>query len=187
MSAFQILIGTILSARSRDEMTERVCTALFEKYPTAERLAAARPRDLIAVLRMIGFYRQKAKYIIEASRIIVERHAGQVPDTFDELIQLPGVGRKVANCVLVYAFGKPAIAVDTHVHRISNRLGWVRTRTPEQTERALAEFLPQRHWLTINELLVAHGKSICRPIGPKCDQCPVKRWCERRGVGPRQQ
>jgi endonuclease-3 len=105
-----------------------------------------------------------------------------VPDTFDELMRLPGVGRKVANCVLVYAFGKPAIAVDTHVHRIANRLGWVRTKSPEETERALARILPKSEWLRINEVLVAHGKSVCRPIGPRCDQCVVRRWCRRRGV-----
>ena len=186
-SAFQILIGTILSARSRDEMTEKVCAVLFRKYPTARRLARAEPRELIPILRLIGFYRQKARYIVEAARIVVDQHGGQVPDTLEELVKLPGVGRKVANCVLVYAFGKPAIAVDTHVHRIANRLGWVKTTNPEQTERALARFLPKRHWLTINELLVSHGKAVCRPIGPKCDQCAVKRWCERRGVGPRQQ
>jgi endonuclease-3 len=163
-------------------MTEKVCDVLFEEYPTPERLARARPRALIPILRAIGFYRQKAKYIVETARIIVHRYGGQVPDTFDDLVKLPGVGRKVANCVLVYAFGKPAIAVDTHVHRISNRLGWVTTASPEQTERHLAVFLPQRHWLTINELLVSHGKTICRPIGPKCHSCSVRRWCPRRGI-----
>src|SRR5437867_1897401 len=153
LPAFQILIGTILSARSRDEMTEKVCEVLFPKYPTAERLAQARPRELIPILRLIGFYRQKANYIVGAAKMIVEQHGGRVPDSFEELIKLPGVGRKVANCVLVYAFGEPAIAVDTHVHRITNRLGWVRTQTPEQTEQALAKFLPKRYWLTINERL----------------------------------
>jgi endonuclease-3 len=181
-SAFQILIATILSARSRDEMTERVCEVLFRRFPTADRMATAKPRELIPILRLIGFYRQKARFIVETARLIVDRHAGRVPDTLDELIQFPGVGRKVANCVLVYAFGKPAIAVDTHVHRISNRLGWVKTKTPEQTEHALAGFLPERHWLTINELLVGHGKTICRPIGPRCVKCPIARWCEQRGV-----
>jgi endonuclease-3 len=183
-TAFQILIGTILSARSRDEMTERVCEELFRRFPTAARLAQARPREIEPILRLIGFYRQKAKFIIATAQIIVAKHAGRVPDTLDELLELPGVGRKVANCVLVYAFGKPAIAVDTHVHRIANRLGWVRTRTPDDTERELARFLPRRHWLTINELLVAHGKTICRPIGPKCAACPVARWCRKRGVRP---
>jgi endonuclease-3 len=181
-SAFQVLIGTILSARSRDEMTEKVCDVLFRKYPTPHRLAEARPRELIPILRLIGFYRQKSRFIVETSRMIVQNHGGRVPDTLEQLLEFPGVGRKVANCVLVYAFGKPAIAVDTHVHRISNRLGWVRTKSPEATEDALASFLPKRHWLTINELLVSHGKSICRPIGPKCHECSVRRWCRRRGV-----
>lgn len=181
-SAFQILIGTILSARSRDEMTEKVCEDLFRSYPTPRRLARARPRHLMAILHLIGFYRQKTKYIMNTARIILKRHRGQVPDSFDELIQLPGVGRKVANCVLVYAFGKPAIAVDTHVHRIANRLGWLDTRTPAETELALARMLPERYWLTINELLVAHGKGVCRPVRPKCDQCSVRRWCRQRGV-----
>lgn len=181
-SAFQILIGTILSARSRDEMTEKVCAVLFRRFPTPQRLARAKAREVIPILRMIGFYRQKARFIVETARLIVKRHAGRVPDTLEQLLQFPGVGRKVANCVLVYAFGKPAIAVDTHVHRITNRLGWVKTNSPEQTERDLAKFLPQRHWLTINELLVAHGKTVCRPIGPKCSACAVRRWCQKRGV-----
>jgi endonuclease-3 len=181
-SAFQILIGTILSARSRDEMTEKVCDVLFRRFPTPHGLAEAKTRELIPILRLIGFYRQKARFIVETARLIVERHAGRVPDTLEQLLQFPGVGRKVANCVLVYAFGKPAIAVDTHVHRISNRLGWVRTKKPEETEQALAGFLPKRHWLTINELLVAHGKSVCRPIGPKCSNCSIRRWCKQRGV-----
>jgi endonuclease-3 len=181
-SAFQILIGTILSARSRDEMTEKVCAVLFRKFPTADRLARATPRELVPILRLIGFYRQKAKFIRETARMIVQQHGGRVPDTLDELMQFPGVGRKVANCVLVYAFGKPAIAVDTHVHRIANRLGWVKTKTPERTEQALADILPDRHWLTINELLVTHGKSVCRPIGPKCHECLVRRWCRQCGV-----
>jgi endonuclease-3 len=184
-SPFQILIGTILSARSRDEMTEKVCECIFAKYPTAERLARATPRQLVPLLRRIGFYRQKADYIVTTARMIVREHGGHVPDTLEALMRFPGVGRKVANCVLVYAFGKPAIAVDTHVHRISNRLGWVTTDTPEETELALANILPKRHWLRINELLVSHGKATCRPIGPKCDSCNVRRWCEQRGVNGR--
>jgi endonuclease-3 len=181
-SAFQILIGTILSARSRDEMTEKACEALFRSYPTPVRLARANRQHVMSILRIIGFYRQKAKYIVETSQIIAKRYRGRVPDSFDELIALPGVGRKVANCVLVYAFGKPAIAVDTHVHRISNRIGWVQTKSPEQTERRLAKILPRRHWLTINELLVHHGKTICRPIAPKCHECQVRPWCAQRSV-----
>jgi endonuclease-3 len=174
---FQILIATILSARSRDEMTEEICVDLFKRYPTAPKLAAAKRSELIPILKKIGFYRQKSRYIIETSQILLDKHRGKVPKTLEELIRLPGVGRKVANCVLVYAFGIPAIAVDTHVHRISNRLGWLKTKTPEQTERELAEFLPKKYWLAINDLLVCHGKEICKPITPLCDRCAVRRMC----------
>jgi endonuclease-3 len=182
MTPFQHLIGTILSARCRDEVTDVVSRKLFERYPTAERLAAARPADVRRLIRSIGFYRMKAKYVIETARGLLREHGGKVPETLEELTAFPGVGRKVANCVLVYAFGKPAIAVDTHVHRVSNRLGWVRTKSPDQTERALEPILPQEHWLEINELLVAHGKATCRPGRPLCDQCPVLRDCLQRGV-----
>ncbi|MBI4565494.1 MAG: endonuclease III [Planctomycetes bacterium] len=178
---FRLLIGTILSARSRDERTDRVCRILFRRYPTSGRLARARPRDVRRILHDIGFHRAKARHIIGSARRVVEW--GRMPDTFDELIQLPGVGRKVANCVLVYAFGKPAIPVDTHVHRICNRLGWVRTKTPEETERRLERILPRRYWLRINEVLVAHGKAVCRPIRPRCGECHASRWCRKVGVG----
>ena len=172
---FRHVIGTIPSARRRDEVTDVVSRKLFDAYPTPEKLAAAPPADVQRLIHSIGFYRMKAKYVIETSRRIVEDHGGTVPDTFEELTAFPGVGRKVANCVLVYAFGKPAIAVDTHVHRVSNRLGWVKTKTPDQTERALEKFLPRRHWLELNELLVAHGKATCRPLRPLCNQCSANR------------
>lgn len=185
LTAFQILIGTILSARSRDESTEKVCVALFRDYPTPAALARVRPRALEPRLHAIGFYRQKARHIVATARRVVERHGGEVPRSLAELLEFPGVGRKVANCVLVYAFGQEAIPVDTHVHRVANRLGWVRTRTPAETEAALAAFLPRRRWRSINEIFVAHGKAVCRPIGPRCPECPVAAWCERRGVAPR--
>jgi len=181
---FRHLIGTILSARSRDEMTDRIARELFRRYPTPRALAGARPRDVERILHDIGFYRTKARYVIGTARRVVER--GGVPDTLEGLMEFPGVGRKVANCVLVYAFGKDAIPVDTHVHRFSNRFGWVKTRTPEETERALVAVIPRRHWQVVNETLVAHGKRVCRPIGPKCGECPVERWCAKRGV-PRTQ
>jgi endonuclease-3 len=180
--AFQSLIGTILSARSRDEVTDRVCQKLFKKYPSAARLARAKPANVIPLLREMGFYRQKAKSIIGTSRILMNKHGGRVPDSMEELLELPGVGRKVANCVLVYVFGRPAIPVDTHVHRISNRLGWVRTNSPEQTERELVSLLPKRYWLPVNDLFVSHGKTACRPIGPRCGECSVERWCAKVGV-----
>lgn len=181
---FHHLIGTILSARCRDEVTDVVSRKLFDAYPTADKLAAAPPRDVERLIRSIGFYRMKAKYVIETSRMLMEKYGGVVPQTLEELTCFPGVGRKVANCVLVYAFGKPAIAVDTHVHRVSNRLGWVKTKSPDQTERALERILPRRHWLEINELLVAHGKAVCRPVRPRCEVCAVARMCPRVGVLP---
>lgn len=172
---FRILIGTILSARSRDEMTDKIAGILFRRYPGAKALAGARRRDVERILKPIGFYRTKAGYVVESARLVLER--GGVPRTLEGLMELPGVGRKVANCVLVYAFGERAIPVDTHVHRLSNRLGWVRTRTPERTERALVRAVPRRLWPLVNEALVAHGKRVCRPIGPLCGACPVRGAC----------
>ncbi len=179
-SPYRHLIGTILSARSRDEMTDKICAVLFRRYTTPKALAAAKRRDVERILHDIGFFRTKANYIIESAKRIVE--LGGVPDTIEELMEFPGVGRKVANCVLVYAFGQDAIPVDTHVHRFSNRFGWVRTKTPEETERALVAIVPKRHWQLVNELIVAHGKQVCRPIGPKCGECPVSGSCAKRGV-----
>jgi len=176
---FTVLIGTILSQRTRDENTARASMALFERYGTASKLAAAELPDVERRIRPSGFYRVKARIIKEAARELLERFDGRVPEDIDELLSLPGVGRKTANCVLVYGFGKVAIPVDTHVHRISNRLGWVRTGSPEETEKALTAVLPKRYWLEINELLVTHGQRICRPVGPKCPQCPVKDICPK--------
>jgi len=182
VNPFQVLIGTILSARCRDEVTDVVSRKLFERYPNPERLAAARHREVERIIHPIGFFRMKAKYVIETARQVLEKHGGRVPRTLEELMEFPGVGRKVANCVLVYAFDTPAIPVDTHVHRVSNRLGWVKTKSPDQTERALVEIVPRRHWLEINELLVAHGKAVCRPIRPLCARCPVEASCAKAGV-----
>ena len=179
MTPFQHLIGTILSARCRDEVTDVVSRRLFERYPTPEALASARPRAVEKLIRSIGFYRMKAKYVIGTARRLVDTFGGKVPATIEELLSFPGVGRKVANCVLVYAFEKAAIPVDTHVHRVSNRLGWVATKAPDQTERALASLLPRRHWLEVNELLVAHGKAVCLPRRPKCLQCEVAPLCPK--------
>jgi endonuclease-3 len=176
---FRHLIGTILSARSRDEMTDKVTDALFRRFPTPRALARADRRAVQRILKPIGFYRTKARYVTGAARRVLE---GGVPRTREGLMELPGVGRKVANCVLVYAFGRHAIPVDTHVHRISNRLGWVRTRTPEQTERALQRRVPRRLWPILNEVLVAHGKAVCRPLRPLCTACPVRPWCRRVGL-----
>lgn len=181
VSPFRTLIGTILSARARDEMTDVIAAALFRRFPTPRALAAAPLREVERILQPIGFYRTKARYVTQTAARVVEQ-GNRLPRTIEGLMEYPGVGRKVANCVLVYAFGKDAIPVDTHVHRVSNRMGWVRTRTPEETEARLTRLIPKRYWPAINEALVAHGKAVCKPIGPLCGACPVRRGCARRGL-----
>jgi len=174
---FLVLISTILSQRTRDEMTERASRQLFAKYKTPEAIAAADVADLERLIKPVGFYRQKALQIRNVSGVLLERHGGRVPRTYEELIELPQVGPKTANCVLVYGFGEPRIPTDTHVHRVSNRLGLVRTRAPEQTERRLMRTVPKEYWLHINELFIRFGKDICRPIGPRCPECSFTRFC----------
>jgi len=174
---WKVLISTVLSQRTKDETTATVSRRLFEKYPNLNDLVNAKNEDLEILLKPIGFYREKAKRIKEIARIILDDYAGNVPKEKDLLLKLPGVGTKTANIVLSVSFSKDYIAVDTHVHRISNRLGWVKTRTPEETELELMKIIDRRYWKTINSLLVEFGKSICRPKGPKCDICPVSKYC----------
>jgi endonuclease-3 len=176
---WQTLIATILSARSRDETTEVVARDLFRVYPDCQSLANAPVRKVEKIIKKTGFYKTKARRIIGVSKLLMEKYKGNVPESFDELLALPGVGRKTAACVLVYAFGKAAIPVDTHVHRISNRLGWVSTKTPEQTEFALRSAIPEKHWLAINDLLVWHGKNVCKPIRPLCSICQIESLCAK--------
>ncbi|MBI4150904.1 endonuclease III [Candidatus Woesearchaeota archaeon] len=179
---FKVLISTILSARAKDEVTEVLAENLFKKYPDATSLAKAKPSDVKKIIRKIGFFNAKTKNVIGAAKMLLSDFEGKVPDTLEQLIELPGVGRKVANCVLVYSFAKDAIPVDIHVHRISNRLGWVKTGQPEETEQRLMTFLPRKHWQILNDTLVSHGKTICAPISPKCSQCPIAKHCKRVGV-----
>ncbi len=174
---FAILIGTILSARTKDENTTKVVKQLFSKYKNPKALAAAKAKDVEKIIKSIGFYHVKSKRIIEVAKIIHSKYRDKVPDNLDELIVLPGVGRKTANCVLVYAFEKPAIPVDVHVHRISNRLGLVKTKTPEETEFELMQKIPQKYWLKINDTFVMYGQNICKPVSPMCDVCKIKRLC----------
>ena len=175
---FRILIGTILSARTKDESTAKVVKKLFAKYKTSKALATAKVKDVEKTIKSIGFYHVKAKRIINVASIIYSQYHGKVPDDFEQLIALPGVGRKTANCVLVYAFDKPAIPVDIHVHRISNRLGLVETKTPEETEFALMKKIPKKFWLDINETFVMYGQNICKPITPMCNVCKIKKICK---------
>ena len=175
---FSILIGTILSARTKDEATAKAVKKLFSKYKTPKALAHAKVKDIEKIIKSIGFYHVKSKRIIEVAKIIDSQFKGIVPDDLETLVKLPGVGRKTANCVLVYAFGKPAIPVDIHVHRISNRLGLVETKTPEETELALMKKIPKKYWIDINDTFVMYGQNICKPISPMCGVCKIKRNCK---------
>lgn len=174
---FSILIGTILSARTKDENTTKVVKVLFSKYKSAKDLAKAPLKDVEEIIKPIGFYHVKARRIIEVAKIINSKYKGKVPDDLERLVDLPGVGRKTANCVLVYAFDKPAIPVDIHVHRISNRLGLVETKTPEETEFELMKIIPKKFWLEINDTFVMYGQNICKPISPMCSVCKIKNEC----------
>ena len=175
---FSILIGTILSARTKDESTTKVVKVLFSKYKNAKELANAKLKDVEKIIKSIGFYHVKSKRIIEVAKIIDKKYKGIVPDDLDSLVALPGVGRKTANCVLVYAFEKPAIPVDIHVHRISNRLGLVKTKNPEETELELMEKIDKKYWIEINDTFVMYGQNICKPISPMCDVCKIKKECK---------
>ncbi len=176
---YKVLISTILSARAKDEVTEVVAEDLFKKYPNAKSLANAKPSEVKKIIHRIGFFNAKTKNVIGAAKMLLSDFNGKVPDTLEQLIELPGVGRKVANCVLVYSFAKDAIPVDIHVHRISNRLGWVKTKAPEETEQKLMQRVPRKRWQILNDTLVAHGKTICAPISPRCSQCPIAKRCKR--------
>ncbi len=174
---FRILIATILSARTKDENTTKAADKLFKLYGTPQKLAKAKVKDVEKVIKSVGFYHVKSKRIIEVANLILSKYNGKVPADIDKLVDMPGVGRKTANCVLVYAFEKPAIPVDTHVHRISNRLGLVDTKTPEETEMALREKIPKKYWLDINNTFVMYGQNICKPISPMCDVCKIRKTC----------
>ena len=175
---FSILIGTILSARTKDEATAKAVKALFSKYRNPKELAGAKIKDVEKIIKSIGFFHVKSKRIIEVANIIHTKHKDKVPDDLDTLVQLPGVGRKTANCVLVYAFEKPAIPVDIHVHRISNRLGLVDTKNPEETEQELMKKIKKKYWIDINDTFVMYGQNICKPISPMCDVCKIKKRCK---------
>lgn len=174
---FKILICTILSQRTRDENTESACEKLFARYRDAFELAKASAADLYELIRESGMYRQKAQRIVEVAKIIVEKYHGRVPNKLEELLSLPGVGRKTANIVLYQGFGRPAIAVDTHVHRISNRLGLVKTKNPEETEEELKKLIPKRLWGPMNGSMVEFGRRICLPVRPRCENCPLNQEC----------
>ena len=180
---FRVLVATMISLRTKDDVTSRAAEALLGAAPGPADLASLSEARIARLIYPAGFYRTKAANLRAMARILLDRHGGAVPRDSEELLALPGVGRKTANLVLNLGFGMPAICVDTHVHRISNRMGWVQTKTPARTEEALMAVLPKRYWIPINELLVRYGQTVCTPLSPWCSRCPVARWCGRVGVG----
>jgi endonuclease-3 len=175
---YKILIGTILSARTRDETTTNVIKMLFSKFKSPEELSRANLKEIKELIQKIGFYNVKAARIKEVSKILVEKYNSKVPPNLEDLLSFPGVGRKTANCVLVYGFRKPAIPVDVHVHRISNRIGIVNTKKPEDTEIVLQKSIDRKYWIAVNETFVVFGQNICLPIKPKCNVCRLTNLCK---------
>jgi endonuclease-3 len=179
---FRILIGCVISLRTKDDVSYTATGRLFQRASRPEKMLQLRAPTIAKLIYPAGFYRRKAEQIREISKQLLERYEGEVPDEIEALLELPGVGRKTANLVVTLGYGKPGICVDTHVHRITNRLGWVRTQNPNQTEQALRDVLPPRYWIPINETLVRHGQQVCKPISPICTSCPVKGDCPRLDV-----
>lgn len=179
---FRVLIACILSLRTQDSTTGPAAERLFALADTPETMVRLPAPGIERAIYPVGFYRTKARAIREICRQLIDRFGSRVPDTIDELLTLPGVGRKTANLVVTIGYAKPGICVDTHVHRISNRFGYVRTKTPDETEMALRASLPRRYWIGYNDLLVTFGQNVCTPISPKCSLCPVRPLCRRVGV-----
>jgi endonuclease-3 len=179
---FQILISCVLSLRTQDATTDRASQRLFALANTPKKMAQLSTKKIEKTIYPVGFYRTKSKIIREISRNLIQNYGGKVPDEIDELLKFKGVGRKTANLVVTLGYRKPGICVDTHVHRISNRWGYVRTQTPKETELALREKLPGQYWIEYNDLLVTFGQNLCRPISPLCTQCPVDKYCSKIGV-----
>jgi endonuclease-3 len=180
---FRILISCLISLRTKDQVTAEASARLFRLARTPRAMRSLPPARIARAIYPAGFYRTKARTIRALCRALIQEHGGMVPDDLETLLTLKGVGRKTANLVVTVGYGKPGICVDTHVHRISNRLGIVRTKTPEQTEFALRKVLPRRHWIPYNDLLVTFGQNVCKPISPLCSACPVQDQCPRIGVG----
>lgn len=181
-SPFLVLVSTLLSLRTKDETTDMAMEKLVGKVKTPEDLLGLPIGELEKIIYPVGFYRNKARTLHNVSRIIIDKYGGKVPDKIDELLTIKGVGRKTANLVVTEAYGKPGICVDTHVHRISNRLGALDTKNPHQTEEVLRKILPKKYWILYNTLLVAFGRKTCQPVSPRCSQCPITDLCQQVGV-----
>ena len=181
-SPFRILVGVLLSSRTKDSTTGPAVARLFEKASTPKAIAKMDERRIEELIFPVGFYRTKARNLKATARMLVDEFNSKVPQTIQELLSMPGIGRKSANLILSVAFGIPAICVDTHVHRITNRWGYVETNDPFHTEMALREKLPKRYWIEINRLLVIYGQNVCTPQSPRCSVCRIERYCDKVGV-----
>ncbi|HNZ52242.1 MAG: G/T mismatches repair enzyme [Candidatus Diapherotrites archaeon ADurb.Bin253] len=179
---FKVLISCLLSLRARDENTEKVSKKLFEVVNTPEQLVKIPIPKLEKIIFSSGHYKKKARVLHSVSNELITRFNSKVPDKKDELLSIKGIGPKTANIVLAFAFNKPVIPVDTHVHRIPNRLGWVQTKKPEQTEQELMKILPKIYWADVNAIFVQFGRDICQPVSPKCSTCPINKYCKKRGI-----
>ncbi len=179
---FHVLVSCIISLRTKDDVTDVASKRLFARADSPSAMLKLSVREIEKLIYPAGFYRTKARTLRELACKLIDEHGGRVPDSLDELLKLKGVGRKTANLVVTMAFGKSGICVDTHVHRISNRLGWVKTKTPEQTEMALRESLPKRYWIDINDQLVTFGQNLCQPVSPWCSKCSLEKSCPKIGV-----
>lgn len=182
LDPLKILIGTILSLRTKDKTTEEAANRLFSVIKSPEDILKLREEEIEKLIYPVGFYKRKAKQIKEIAKTLIEKYGGKVPNNLEELLSIKGVGRKTANLVITEAFDDYGICVDTHVHRISNRLGWVKTKTPEQTEMELRKILPKKYWKKINPILVTFGQNICKPVSPLCSKCPIEAYCPKIGV-----
>jgi len=180
---FTTIVSCILSLRTKDKVTEKASIRLLKNYNTPEKIANLSEKKIESLIYPVGFYKTKARRIKEISKIILDKYSGEVPDDFDELLKLKGVGRKTANIVMAYGHKKQGyLPIDTHCHRIPNRLGWIETKTPEQTEKELSKFLPRKYWDDFNHLFVTFGQTICVPVSPFCSKCPIKQYCKQVSV-----
>jgi len=181
-SPYKILISTVISLRTKDKVTLEASLRLFKRAGTPGQMVLLKPEEIEKLIYPAGFYKRKAVQILKISRILLDDYNGEVPKTVEDLVKLPGVGRKTANLTLGLGYGIPALCVDTHVHRIANRLGWVKTSAPDKTETALTAILDKKYWIEINELLVIYGQTICTPVSPRCSVCRFSSFCPKTGV-----
>ena len=181
-AAYKVLVSTVISLRTQDKTTAEASARLFKLAETPETMIEIAEASIAKAIYPAGFYNTKAKTIIEVSRVILDEYGGRTPDSVEELVKLKGVGRKTANLVVTLGYGKPGICVDTHVHRIANRWGYVTSKSPDETEKVLREILPRRYWIGINDWLVTYGQNLCKPTSPHCSECRLIAFCDRRGV-----